>query len=347
MHDTSLPTHYGRNGLLQLLLFVMLLVATVYGLWSQIAQIYVAWTLTYAGLLINGFIVLLFVFGVFRIAYLLWAYHQEEVAIGGFLPLWANKGDIHGNSLIAGRYYAMQSLHAQQSPIHQGALAASLQAREKARTATLRYINNVLILCGVFGTIVSLSMALVGASGLLEGAVNEQGMGLVIHGMSTALSTTMTAIACYFFFHYFLVLVENARMAVLASIEHLTTTLLAPAFHVQAEHIPYRMADLIEQLQAGLRTVQQSQQQWMEQQAQSQQTMERQLLQLARAVEATLSLEGQLGDDKAEQNRHLEQQLARSIESLRLQQERAHGSELAALTEIIHRLDQGFRLPEA
>jgi len=347
MHDTSLPTHYGRNGLLQLLLFALLVATAIYGLWSQIGQIYVAWTLTNAGLLINGFILLLFVIGMLRISYLLWAYHQEEVAIGQFLALWANKGDIHGNTLIAGRYYAMQSLHAQQSPIHQGALAASLQAREKARTATLRYINNVLILCGVFGTIVSLSMALVGASGLLEGAVNEQGMGLVIHGMSTALSTTMTAIACYFFFHYFLVLVENGRMAVLASIEHLTTTLLAPAFHVQAEHIPYRMANLIEQLQAGLQRVQQSQQQWMERQAQSQQTMERQLVQLARAVEVTLSLESQRGDVKEPQNHQLERQLARSIEGLRLQQQEAHDSELAALTAIVHRLNQGFRLPEA
>jgi len=346
MHESTVATHHGRNGLWQMVLFIALLVAAIYGFWSSIMAIYHAWTLTIAGLIINGFTVLLFLLGMVRIAWLLMAYHQEEVAIATFVQQWAIKGDIHGSSLIVGRYFAMQSLHTQQSPIHQGALASSLQAREKARTATLRYINNVLILCGVFGTIVSLSVALVGASGLLEGAVNEQGMGMVIHGMSTALSTTMTAIACYFFFHYFLVQVENARMAVLASIEHISTTLLAPVFHIQAEHIPYRMADLIGSLQKTMHTMEQAQTHWISQQEASQQAMNAQLLQLARSIESVASWKNSTPPSD-EKNYKIELRMYQALQDLRLQQQIAHKEELAALESIITHLGQGFRLPEA
>jgi len=346
MHESTVATHHGRNGLWQMVLFIALLVATIYGFWSSIMAIYHAWTLTVAGLIINGFTVLLFVLGMVRIAWLLMAYHQEEIAIAAFVQQWAIKGDIHGSSLIVGRYFAMQSLHTQQSPIHQGALASSLQAREKARTATLRYINNVLILCGVFGTIVSLSVALVGASGLLDGAVNAEGMGMVIHGMSTALSTTMTAIACYFFFHYFLVQVENSRMAVLASIEHISTTLLAPVFHIQAEHIPYRMADLISSLQTAIHTMEQRQAQQESAQKATQQTMNNQLLQLTTAIESVAL--GQNNPSTPDEKSHqIELRMYQSLQELRLQQHTAHKEQLAALESIITRLGQGFRLPEA
>ncbi len=344
MSDTMLSTHHARNGLLQWLLFVLALGMLLYVFRQSLAQLEVVWSQTLAGLLINGFIGLLFTVGMLRILWLLYFYQREETAIRQFMHHWVSKQEIHGQSLIAARYFAMQSLHSQQTPVHQGALAAALQAREKARTSVLRYINNVLILCGVFGTIVSLSIALVGASGMLEGAVDAKGMGMVIHGMSSALSTTMTAIACYFFFHYFLLQVENARLAVLASIEHISSTLLAPVFHIQADRLPHQLSALLQTLQESVQGLAQAQQQWLEQQQQVQQRVEKQLAQLDHYLEQCTAFIPATAEQET-QSRQLELQLYRTLKELREQQQQAQQAQLEALKTIAAQLQQGFRLP--
>jgi hypothetical protein len=98
----------------------------------------------------------------------------------------------------------------------------------------------------VFGTIVSLSIALLGASDLIDSAAGSLGgMGLVIHGMSTALSTTITAIVSYVIFGYFYTRLSDVQTHLLSGIEHLTSVYLMPKFVKTSDDITNRMAGLI------------------------------------------------------------------------------------------------------
>ena len=100
-------------------------------------------------------------------------------------------------SLVVQRYHILWNNRMELDRPQQAALSATLLNQEMGRLGLLRLILSVLILVGVFGTVASLSMALVGASDLLSFPQNGGGITVVVHGMSTALSTTMTAIGAY------------------------------------------------------------------------------------------------------------------------------------------------------
>ena len=98
----------------------------------------------------------------------------------------------------------------------------------------------------MFGTIVSLSIALLGASDLIDSAdASLGGMGLVIHGMSTALSTTITAIVSYAIFGYFYTRLGDVQTHSLSGIEQLTSIYLLPRYVKASDEIAYKMGDLI------------------------------------------------------------------------------------------------------
>ncbi len=206
---------------------------------------------TQTGIIINSAIASLMVIGMGNIIYHLFRYKFEEEALAGFVnnieSLRPNPLEgLPRNALVVKRFAMMQSIQTAAGEINHSALSAMLTADEGTRFGLIKFINNILILTGVFGTIVSLSIALVGASDLIDSAASSLGgMGLVVHGMSTALSTTITAIVSYIIFGYFYTRLNDVQTHLISGIEHLTSVYLMPRFVKTPEDITNRMTDLI------------------------------------------------------------------------------------------------------
>jgi len=239
-----------RNILIQLAVASLLTIALGIYFSDVLTMIYFTNQQTSAGFVLNGLILALFLLAIIRIVALLISYDREEQALSHFqMNLNQQRQDllefISPASIIAIRLDMMENMRLQRAEIHHQTLAATLLAHESTRTALIRFIHNILILCGVLGTIISLSIALVGASTLLEQAVSSSGMGMVIHGMSTALSTTMTAVVCYLFITYFFSALQNLQTRVLARVEQLTSTRLLPMYQVTEEAVTRHALDLV------------------------------------------------------------------------------------------------------
>ena len=207
--------------------------------------------LTNTGVVINSAILALLVIGLGNVFYHLLRYRREENAIAGFVNnVESIRPDLMeglpANSMVVKRQLTMQSIQRANGEINHGALAAMLNADEATHFGLIRFINNILILTGVFGTIVSLSIALLGASDLIDSSdASLGGMGLVIHGMSTALSTTITAIVSYVIFGYFYTRLNDVQTHCLSGIEQLTSIYLMPLYVKSNEDIVHKMGDLI------------------------------------------------------------------------------------------------------
>ena len=247
--------HYSRNSLFRMLVVSILIFAVVIWKWDFVHSVYFKDQLTQLGWFINGAILVLFSIGVVRIMLTFFSFMREENALLRFienLQQHPNQYPIKGigtDTLIGQRYQILSGLHASHTPINQNALASTLVAAESTRNSLAKFINNILILTGVFGTIVSLSIALIGASDTLENAISATGMGMVIHGMSTALSTTITAIICYFYFGYFYLCVTDAQTNLISGIEEITATYLLPKFQIETDNVLYEFTGLIRSLQ--------------------------------------------------------------------------------------------------
>ena len=237
--------------IIQFGMVVALLAFAIFWNFDFIYRFYFENQQTQTGILINTAIASLMVIGMGNILYLLFHYKYEEDAIAGFVSnIESLRTDLleglPRNALVVKRYATMQSIQTAAGEINHSALSAMLTADEGTRFGLIRFINNILILTGVFGTIVSLSIALLGASDLIDSAAGSLGgMGLVIHGMSTALSTTITAIVSYVIFGYFYTRLNDVQTHLISGIEHLTSVYLMPKFVRTSEDITNRMAGLI------------------------------------------------------------------------------------------------------
>lgn len=245
--------NFSRSVLLQMLVVGAVLVAAVLLNADFLQRFYMGRQVTPIGIIINGAIFALFLTGIGLVISSLLRYAGEERALAHFIRnIEDNEADLKykvpTGSLIARRYDAIMEINRQNAPVNHSALAAMLSAEEGTRVSLPKFINNILILTGVFGTIVSLSIALLGASDLLESANDLEGMGIVIHGMSTALSTTITAIVSYLVFGYFYLKLVDAQTHLIRGIEEVTSIYLVPRYTTQQEGIVSEVGALVRAL---------------------------------------------------------------------------------------------------
>jgi hypothetical protein len=247
--------HFSSGILLRMILVAVATLAILASQYELVKSVYFNDQVTQLKLIINGGVLALFLFGLAKMVMNLSLYAAEERAIARFLRNQdkADSDPLRGiakSSIIARRYLALEHLHQSNTPIAQNALAATLIASESTRSSLPKFVNNVLILTGVFGTVLSLSIALLGASDVLNDPGSTDGMGMVVHGMTTALSTTITAILCYFFFGYFYLKLTDAQTNLVSAVEQITTAYLIPKFQVQTDSVLYEFTGLIRSLQS-------------------------------------------------------------------------------------------------
>lgn len=219
--------------LLQMLLVLAVIFIILLMQKQTLHGLYIASDVSRIGLILNGVIVALFLFGLFRIVAVLLGYAREHDALHRLVQNLQNSDSsavagLPAESLAVKRFEQIRWVNQHNAPVNQAALAASLNASESSRLTLIRFVHNILILTGVFGTVVSLSIALVGASGLLNSPESMHNMSSIIGGMSTALSTTITAIVCFIIYAYFFLRLNDVKTRLLSSIEDVTSLYILP-----------------------------------------------------------------------------------------------------------------------
>ena len=254
---------YARKILIQFLVLAVAIIFVV--IWQQdfLYAVYAENQVTQVGVFINGGIGVLFFGGIYQIVREFKRLESEEIALNQTLLNLENKNaaleGVSASSLIANRYETLVDLHRQHAVINHSAPAATVVALESSRVSFPKFVHNVLILTGVFGTVVSLSIALLGAFDVVAATTETGGLGMIIHGMSTALSTTMTAIFAYLFFGYFYLRLMDAQTHVVSSLESSTTRILLPMFQIEPEKAAEQLSQIVKTAAALVERLDQSQ----------------------------------------------------------------------------------------
>jgi len=222
-----------KNTLIQVVIFLIALAVLILINKDAIANLYTSGEISKIGMIINAIIIGLFLLGMLRIVTVLFRYIGEHEILLKLVALLKENASnpasrIGEHSLAAQRYKAVRWVSKQGAPVNQAAMAASTNASENSRLTVIRFVHSTLILAGVFGTVVSLSMALIGAAGLLNSPEGVKEMGTIISSMSSALSSTVTAIVCFFIFAYFYLRLNDARIQLLSNLEDVTSLYLLP-----------------------------------------------------------------------------------------------------------------------
>ena len=202
---------------------------------------------------LNGFILLLFFTGLFQLIRAVAHLSREERQVERFVHDKETRrflpGELLSTSLIGRRYDTISSLYERKVPINHGAIAAITMAEESRHLSYPKFVNNVLILTGVFGTIVSLIYALIGATAVLQTNAADEGIGVMLLGMNTALNTTATAIVCFFLFTFFYQRLADLETYVLSRVEEAALVYIVPEYAFDSEAVNYKTERLVSELQ--------------------------------------------------------------------------------------------------
>ncbi len=193
-------------------------------------------------LVLNGIIFILFLVGLLQLYRALRYYQVQENEIIEYVRLrkegqWSAEifESSITNGLLADRYRTIRDLFNGGGAVDHGAISAIMVAEESLQQSFPRFVNNVLILLGVFGTVSSLIFALIGAGDVLQASSPDAGMGLLLLGMNTALTTTATAIVCYFFFTFFYHRLNDLQTWVFSQVERAALMYIVPEFTYEPE----------------------------------------------------------------------------------------------------------------
>jgi len=250
MRSRSLQSLIQMSTVLVVVVVVVALIAAWH--WDIVRSVFLA---DWKSVMLNGVIILVFALGVFQLYRGFTHYAKEERYLANFLDLRSRGRTTEellqtstDRSLISGRYQTIQTLFDRGVPIDHGAIAAISLAEESLHQSFPRFVNNVLILTGVFGTVSSLIFALIGASDVLRTALPGEGMGLMLLGMNTALTTTATAIVCYFLFTYFYQKLTDVQTHVMSRVEHTVLLHVIPEFSFEEQTVNHQTKLLLQEL---------------------------------------------------------------------------------------------------
>lgn len=244
---------FSGKTLIRMLFGLLIFCGIVAWQYQFIKSVYFGEQGTLLGLIINGFILVLFILGLIKLAQAFFHYSFEEKQLQLFSTI-VESGNrtaiqkVSPRSIIAKRYDAIKSLYERGVPINHSAMASITVSEESLYQTFPKFVNNILILTGVFGTIISLILALAGASDVLKTSASGEGMWNIIKGMNTALNTTATAIICFFFFTYFYQKLADVQTYVFAKVEEFVLTYIIPEFSFDEESIYYKTDNLIKEL---------------------------------------------------------------------------------------------------
>jgi len=254
-----LSKNLGIRSLIQMTIAIVICAAVIIWQLGFIRTVYFSKGQPALGLIINGTIILIFIGGVVKLALAFLHYSFEEHQVELFIRGLKNGTDMPApDSILARRYETIKQFYEKQIPINHSAMASIMLAEESLYQSFPRFVNNILILLGVFGTIISLILALAGASEILADSVAGQGMWQIIHGMNIALTSTATAIVCFFFFTFFFHKLTDVQTYVFSKIEETVQTYIVPQFSLDMDSINYKTDRLISELELTVKELRKS-----------------------------------------------------------------------------------------